>query len=186
MQDFNTSKTGEGASPAAKLSDVIAQYHSSMAAFEAIEHDDDEVMKADAHRMCQPILDQLEKWDAPAADMHDVTAALALVQSALDAFEATPACLPLVSSALGFLRQAQEPRKLDADAVYWQVREALGIIRLIQSGLDVFLEETFASSEKADRLRDMEQASVVAGRTLERALSSLEELEKLEVVGGAT
>jgi hypothetical protein len=185
MQDFNTPKTGEGTSPAAKLSDVIVQYHSSMAAFEAIAHDDDDVMKADAERMYLPVLRQLEKWDAPAADMNDVTSALALVQSELDAFEAPAACLPLVSSALDFLRQAQEPRHLDASDVYWQVREALGVVRLAQVGLDAFLEDHSIGSDKSARLRDMEQAGVVAARILDRALGALEKLEKLKVIGGA-
>jgi hypothetical protein len=73
----------------------------------------------------------------------------------------------------------------DLDAVYWSVREGLALVRLVQSGLHAFLNEHALGFQICDGIRDMEQACVVASRSLSRCLETLDDLGGLQLAGGA-
>jgi hypothetical protein len=157
--------------PDLTLSDAIREYHASVEMFEAIEHHDDAALNADADKLVMP-----------AENLAEVLAALEMVQGQLVDFDAPAVCLPLVSSALKFLRNQPSHRPAptaDISEVYWRTREALGMVKLIQKALDAFLEDDSIPVEKVGDLRDIEQAAAVSVRVLNQGLKELDELERV-------
>jgi hypothetical protein len=168
--------------PDLTLSDAIREYHASVEMFEAIEHHDDAALNADADKLVMPPLKVLEQWERPAENLAEVLAALEMVQGQLVDFDAPAVCLPLVSSALKFLRNQPSHRPAptaDISEVYWRTREALGMVKLIQKALDAFLEDDSIPVEKVGDLRDIEQAAAVSVRVLNQGLKELDELERV-------
>lgn len=67
---------------------------------------------------------------------------------------------------------------IDIDAIYRSVREGLGLVRLVKSGLESLSGQALGC-EICDAIGDMEQACVVAVRSLTRSLEALDDLDGL-------
>ncbi len=176
MQDFNTPKTGEGASPAESLLNVIAGYRVGMDKYLDVKFVSEEHKALERKRLREPCETMLAEWSVPAANKIEALAALKLLHSEIVDFEPSPLCTPMLNAALAYLEKPQPTERLDTNAAYCAVREGLGMVRLMQRALDSFLDEHPVGTEKGDMLRDIEQTGVIAGRALDRALVDIDEL----------